>query len=352
MRMDFTVLNGARILITGHTGFKGFWLSRLLRKFGTEVHGISLAPEIGSLFDRAKCEDFASSHFMDVTHQKNLMTQMKKINPDVVIHMAAQPLVRQSYREPILTFNTNVIGSANVLESIRNLENTRGAVVVTSDKVYKNLETGQAYKENDELGGKDPYSASKSATEMVVSAWRNLLSLESDKILISARAGNIIGGGDHSKDRIVPDLIRAFKLGTPAVLRHPNSLRPWQHILDPLMGYVTLISKILRKDDISESYNFGPKEVSKLTVGELAELACKEWGHSASWIRQENHDSLPEANLLWLDSNKANSELLWYPKLNAHEAISWTIEWEKESLTSNVVIAIDNQITKYMELSA
>jgi CDP-glucose 4,6-dehydratase len=170
--------------------------------------------------------------------------------------------------------------------------------------------------------------------------------------LISARAGNIIGGGDHSKDRIVPDLIRAFKLGTPAVLRNPNAIRPWQHVLDPLMGYVTLVSRILRKDEVGESFNFGPNEDSKLTVRELAEYACKEWGNTASWSIQDNHDSLPEANLLWLDSNRAKSELLWSPKLNARNAISWTIEWEKETLTSSVVIAIDNQITKYMELSA
>ncbi len=349
--MDFTALNGARILITGHTGFKGFWLSRLFRKFGTEVHGISLAPEMGSLFYRAKCDDFASSHFLDITQQQDLLKLMKEINPDAVIHMAAQPLVRHSYCEPLLTFNTNVIGTANVLESIRNLENARGAVVVTSDKVYKNLETGQAFREGDELGGKDPYSASKSASEIVVTAWRNLMSLESEKILVSARAGNIIGGGDHSKDRIVPDLIRAFKLGTPAVLRNPKAIRPWLHVLDPLMGYVTLISRILKNDDVSDSFNFGPNEGSRLTVGELAEFASKEWGNTASWIHHENHNLLPEANLLWLDSNKAKSELLWSPKLNARQAIKWTIDWEKETLTSNVVIAIDNQITKYLELS-
>jgi CDP-glucose 4,6-dehydratase len=351
VKMDFAVLDGARILVTGHTGFKGFWLSRLLQKFGTEVHGISLAPELGSLFDRADCADFASSHFLDITRQQDLLKLMKAINPDAVIHMAAQPLVRHSYREPLLTFNTNVIGTANVLESLRNLENARGAVVVTSDKVYKNLETGQAYKENDELGGKDPYSASKSASEMVVSAWRNLMSLESEKILISARAGNIIGGGDHSKDRIVPDLIRAFKLGTPAVLRNPNAIRPWQHVLDPLMGYVTLVSRILRNDNVGESFNFGPNEDSKMTVAELTEFACNEWGNTASWIHQENQDSLPEANLLWLDSNKANNKLLWSPKLNAYKAVSWTVEWEKKTLTSTVEVEIDSQITKYMELS-
>lgn len=350
VRMELKGLDGARILITGHTGFKGFWLSRLLRQFGAKVHGISLAPETGSLFDRAKCEDFASSHFLDITQQQELLTLMKKVNPDAVIHMAAQPLVRRSYREPILTFNTNTMGTANVLESIRRLENVQGAVIVTSDKVYKNLESGQAYKESDELGGKDPYSASKSASEMVVLAWRNLISLESKKILISARAGNIIGGGDHSEDRILPDLIRSFKLGIPAVLRNPNAIRPWQHVLDPLMGYVSLLSKILQNDKISESYNFGPEEDSKLTVGEIADLACLEWGNTKGWTIREDHDSFSEANLLWLDSNKANNELGWSPKLNASEAVSWTVKWEKQSLDSDVLTAIDNQVTNYMEL--
>lgn len=350
VRMELKVLNGSRVLITGHTGFKGFWLSRVLRSFGTEVHGISLTPELGSLFDRAKCGDFSSSSFLDITQQKDLLPLMKRINPDAIIHMAAQPLVLRSYREPILTFNTNVIGTANVLESMRTLGNVRGAIVITSDKVYKNLESGKAYKENDELGGKDPYSASKSACEMVVSAWSNLMSLDSDKTVISARAGNIIGGGDHSHDRILPHLIRSFKLGTPAVLRNPNAVRPWQHVLDPLMGYVTLLSKILNNAEISSSYNFGPFEDSRLKVGELADLACQEWGNTKGWISQANHNLFPEANLLWLDSTKANSELGWFPKLNAREAISWTIDWEKKSLDSDVLNVVDKQIEEYMEL--
>jgi CDP-glucose 4,6-dehydratase len=351
VKMDFAVLDGARILVTGHTGFKGFWLSRLLQKFGTEVHGISLAPELGSLFDRAECEDFASSHFLDITRQQDLLKLMKGINPDAVIHMAAQPLVRRSYREPLFTFNTNVIGTANVLESIRNLERTRGAVVVTSDKVYKNLETGQAYKENSELGGKDPYSASKSASEMVVSAWRHLINLESNKSIVSARAGNIIGGGDHSEDRLVPDLIRAFRSNSPVVIRHPDAVRPWQHVLDPLMGYLKLISRILGHHEVGESYNFGPNEDLRLTVEELVELVCKEWGHTAGWIQQKDRDVLPEAKLLWLNSHKAKSELDWTPKLKVNEAITWTIKWERESANSDVQTTIDNQIAEYMELN-
>ncbi len=350
--MELKELSRARILITGHTGFKGFWLSRLLRKLGSEIHGISLAPEAGSLFDRAKCEDFTSSYFLDITQQQDLQALMKKINPDAVIHMAAQPLVRRSYREPLLTFNTNVIGTANVLESMRSIGNVRGAVIVTSDKVYKNLETGQAYTESDALGGKDPYSASKSASEMVVSAWRNLMSLESEKILISARAGNIIGGGDHSNDRILPDLIRSFKLEVPAVLRNPMAIRPWQHVLDPLMGYVSLVSKILKENNIGDSFNFGPDEDSRLTVGELADLACKEWGNTKGWIHQVTQDSFPEAQLLWLDSSRANSALDWRPKLNASDAVRWTINWEKKILDSDVLTAIDSQITRYLELAS
>ncbi len=349
--MEFKELNGARILITGHTGFKGFWLSRLLRKFGSEIHGISLAPKVGSLFDRAKCEDFASSYFLDITQQQDLLVLMKRINPDAVIHMAAQPLVRHSYREPLLTFSTNVMGTANILESMRKVENARGAVVVTSDKVYKNLETGQAYKEEDELGGKDPYSASKSACEMVVSTWRILMKLESKKMVVSARAGNIIGGGDNSQDRLLPDLIRSFRSGSPATLRCPGSIRPWQHVLDPLVGYVILLSCILKGDDISDSYNFGPNQESKLTVSEIAKLAYQELGGVESWVLQKADQSLPEANLLWLDSSKAIDELGWRPRLNVREAVRWTIKWEKEFQSRGVVWAIDNQIAEYLDLA-
>jgi len=351
VRMELKALDGAKVLITGHTGFKGFWLSRLLQKFGTEVHGISLAPEIGSLFDRASCDDFASSHFLDITQQQDLLSLMKKISPDAIIHMAAQPLVRRSYREPILTFKTNVIGTANILESMRSLKSVLGAVIVTSDKVYKNLESGQAYKENDELGGRDPYSASKAASEMAVSAWRNIMSLESEKILISARAGNIIGGGDHSEDRLIPDLIRSFKLGTPAAIRNPSAIRPWQHALDPLMGYVLLLSRILKSEEISDSYNFGPNDDLNLTVSELAEFACQEWGDTQSWVYQKNHDIFAEAKLLSLDSSKAKRELGWTPKLNTREAVSWTIRWEKESLSSGALAAIDGQIMEYLRLA-
>lgn len=348
--MELKELRGARILITGHTGFKGFWLSRLLRKLGSEIHGISLAPEAGSLYDRAKCEDFTSSYFLDITQQQGLLALMKKINPDAVIHMAAQPLVRRSYREPLLTFNTNVMGTANILESMRMVDNTRGAVVVTSDKVYKNLETGQAYKEEDELGGRDPYSASKSACEMVISTWRILMKLESNKVAVSARAGNIIGGGDHSEDRLLPDLIRSFRSGTPAALRSPGSIRPWQHVLDPLLGYSILLSRILKNDEIGDSYNFGPGQDSKLTVGELAQLACQEWGVTKGWDFKESDQSLPESKLLWLDSSRAIDELDWRPKLNVGEAVRWAIRWEKESQSRGVISAIDNQIAEYLDL--
>lgn len=350
-KMETRIFSGARVLITGHTGFKGFWLSRLLKTFGAEIHGLSLPPEKGSLFDRANSRDLESNSFLDITEKKVLEKTLKDLNPDIVIHLAAQPLVRRSYRDPILTFNTNVMGTANVLESVRNLNNTQGVIIVTSDKVYKYVKTGHAHTEQDELGGHDPYSASKSASEIIVSAWRNLISLESSKVLVSARAGNIIGGGDHSEDRLLPDLIRSFRAGEPAVLRNPHAIRPWQHVLDPLMGYLSIASRILEKKYVSDTYNFGPLTDLQFTVGEIANLACQGWRGNPGWRHQEPEHFYPESMFLWLDSSRACEELGWRPKLSPREAVNWTIRWEQATQYLDVASIVDSQIQDYLELT-
>jgi CDP-glucose 4,6-dehydratase len=266
--------------------------------------------------------------------------------------MAAQPLVRRSYTEPLLTFQTNVLGTANLLECVRLSAKTIGALVVTSDKVYRNLETGRAFIEEDELGGVDPYSASKSAAEMVVTAWREMPKLSTDKLIVSARAGNIIGGGDHAEDRLLPDLIRSFRRGLPAKIRSPKSIRPWQHVLDPIWGYCLLVNRILEGKNISNSYNFGPSVNYQYSVEQIAKWACQYWGDGASWIYESPLELLPESKLLSLNSSKANVELGWNPKLDTRRAVEWTVRWEKERTNANVLLAIDKQIQKYLELKS
>jgi len=348
--MDLQLLSGARILLTGHTGFKGYWLSRILLRLGARVSGISLPPEEGSLFQRFGDKYFDVSEFHDVRNIGELRDSFSRIKPDAVIHLAAQPLVRRSYREPLLTFQTNVLGTANVLEVSRDLDCIRGVVVVTSDKVYKNLETGQAYVEEDPLGGKDPYSASKSATEMVVTSWQQLVKLDSKQEIVSARAGNIIGGGDHSEDRLLPDLIKSFRSNQAAVLRNPDAVRPWQHVIDPLFGYITLLNAFFKSQKTSSSYNFGPKVDSSYTVRQLADFACKEWGSGATWVHQESNTELPESKLLLLDSSRALKELAWQAKIDTREAVKLTVQWEKEVLRNDSISLMDKQIDGFLEL--
>lgn len=350
MTAIFRALQDARILITGHTGFKGTWLSRLLNHLGAYAYGVSLAPEQNSLFSRTNGVQFVESYFEDITEFGKLADTLKAISPDLIIHMAAQPLVRRSYKEPIMTFRTNVLGTAHVLELVRSINTAKGVLVVTSDKVYRNLEEGKAFSEEDALGGSDPYSASKSATEMVVTAWREIFNLESAKIIVSARAGNIIGGGDYSEDRLLPDLLRSFRQGNPAVIRNPQAVRPWQHVLDPLWGYLIIASRMLTELPVSNAYNFGPLKQKILNVGQVSDLACQLWGPNASWTTESSKMNLPESKLLFLNSTKARQELDWLPLISQSEAVEWTIKWEKEVDRSSAIEAMDNQISEYLEL--
>ncbi len=342
-------LKGRRILLTGHTGFKGSWLIRILNCFGAKVFGISLEPENGSLFNKIPERSLARSDYFDLADICRVKQTFEEIQPDVVIHMAAQPLVRRSYRQPILTFHTNVMGTAHVLEAARQTQSVQGVLVVTSDKVYKNLESDRGYKEDDSLGGTDPYSASKAAAEIVAMAWRNIFGIESNRRIVTARSGNIIGGGDHSEDRLLPDLIRSFKANEVAQIRNPKALRPWQHVLDPLFGYLQIAEQILAGTLKHDSYNFGPDETSKLNVGELADLACRIWGEGAVWESALHSDDMPETKLLWLDSGRARADLNWICSLNAEKAVKWTIDWEKQAKKIEAVSAIDAQIKKYLE---
>lgn len=339
---------GKKILITGHTGFKGAWLARILVLAGANVYGVALEPEKDALYSKIEDIGIKESSFIDIRNASALTDYFSERKFDGVFHLAAQPLVIRSYAEPIETFETNVIGTANLLHSIMTQEASPWVVVVTTDKVYKNVEKMDGYSENEPLGGKDPYSASKAATEMVVSAWQNLGAMQNPIFeVIAVRAGNVIGGGDTAKNRLIPDLIRGFHSKTKTVIRYPNSIRPWQHVLDPLSGYLTIGSRLMAGKSISPAFNFGPGDESKLTVLQMAEFACDQWKENKGIEIKEDKNVLPESGLLWLSSKLAVEELGWTNRFEAKEAIRWTIEWERESMNSTPLEALDIQVNAF-----
>ena len=341
---------GKKILVTGHTGFKGTWLSRTLILAGAEVHGLALAPEIGSIHSQINDLGILSSTILDIRNRENVNSYFVDMKFDGVFHLAAQPLVLKSYQEPIETFNTNVMGTVHILDSIINNDSAEWIVVITTDKVYKNIEVEDGYSEEDALGGRDPYSASKSATEMVVNAWKAIAEYKKSKLVICvARAGNVIGGGDVAKDRLMPDLIRSFYGNFPVVIRNPNSLRPWQHVLDPISGYLKIAQKLISKKYVAPAYNFGPTDNSKMNVESMVKAACSMWEGNAGYVIEFNAHKAPESKLLWLSSERANLELDWKNKLDAILAIRWTIDWEQESHKSDAKKAIDFQIKEFFE---
>jgi len=340
--------SGKKILITGHTGFKGAWLSRILVLAGADVFGLALEAETNSLFDVAGDLGLKESTILDIRDRNAVENYFTTHRFDGIFHLAAQPLVRRSYKEPVETFDTNVMGTAHILNAAVNNKATRWAVAITTDKVYRNVEKLGGYSEDEPLGGKDPYSASKAATEMVVSAWQTIASHGEEKISIaSARAGNVIGGGDTAEDRLIPDLIRGFHAGEKTIIRNPESIRPWQHVLDPLNGYLTMGSALIAGRAISRAYNFGPGEESKLTVAQMAEYACTQWAGSKGLDIQIDPHAVHESGLLWLSSELATKELGWSNRFEAHEAIRWTIDWEKESMQSSPLEALDRQIIEF-----
>jgi CDP-glucose 4,6-dehydratase len=339
-----------KILITGHTGFKGTWIARTLVLAGAEVHGLALSPELGSIFSRIEDLGLQSSTILDIRNRKEVDNYFLHNKFDGIFHLAAQPIVLKSYEEPIETFETNVMGTAHLLDSIINNESAEWVLVITTDKVYKNIEVQEGYCEEDALGGKDPYSASKSATEMVIEAWRSIAEHKKSKVVLcAARAGNVIGGGDVAKDRLVPDLIRSFFENIPAVIRNPNSLRPWQHVLDPISGYLKIGQRLMSKKVIATAYNFGPGDESKLNVESMAKIACSIWGGGSGYVVNSDPNQPSESVLLWLSSERAHHDLGWKNELDASTAIKWTIDWERESRKTDALTAIDSQINEYFE---
>lgn len=335
------IFKNKRIFLTGHTGFKGSWLLNWLHLLGGEVKGYALAPEDGnSLYNLISGDKLCESVIADVCDAEKLKKEILLFQPDFIFHLAAQPLVRLSYEIPVHTFSVNAIGTANLLDTLRELKKACTVVMITTDKVYNNLEKDHYYSESDALGGYDPYSASKACAELIIESYRKSFfnpGKYSDhlKSVSTARAGNVIGGGDWAKDRLIPDIIRALQIGEEVIIRNPNSIRPWQHVLEPLYGYL-LLAAHQQQDPVnfSRSYNFGPVKDDQLNVEGLVKVAVKSWGNG-SFKYADTKNELHEAGLLQLDINRAINELGWKPKMDSYNAIDTTIQWYKNILVNN-----------------
>lgn len=315
------------VLVTGHTGFKGTWLTLLLEELGVEVVGYSLPSEADSLYDRSGREGKIFEEFADVRDLNSVQNFILQSKPVAIIHLAAQPLVIESYKSPRDTFETNVLGTVNLLDSAFKFSQIKAFISITTDKVYKNDNCGVAFKESDALSGKDPYSASKVGSEAAIAAWQQIAKSLGGPKVVAARAGNVIGGGDWAKDRLIPDLIRGFSRGEVVNVRNPMSTRPWQHVLDPLIGYLLTLQEVLNGSNV-ESINFGPAETS-LAVSEVVEIAKKSWGESANVNLESSADSVYEASKLELSSRLAKEMLDWDPVWSQRSAVQSTTEWWK-----------------------
>jgi len=346
---------GRKVLVTGHTGFKGAWLCAALRLLGADVKGYSLPPDQpNGLFELLEPLQPVASVLADIRDRDRLRREVLDFAPDFIFHLAAQPLVRRSYAIPSETFEVNVVGTANLLEAANALPGSCTIVVITTDKVYENKESDILYTESDALGGYDPYSASKACTELVVQSFRSSFFnvhqyAQHGKAVASARAGNVIGGGDWNEDRIIPDIVRSLQKGEAIPVRNPHAVRPWQHVLEPIAGYLQLGARLhAQPRDYSQAYNFGPAPDDHLSVKELVETAIRSWGEG-SWIDQSDPGQPHEAGLLKLSIQKALAELDWRPRLNAATAIDWTIRWYREPLATQADFAL-RQIKDYFAL--
>ena len=341
---------GKKVFLTGHTGFKGTWLSRILLLAGTDVTGYSLeAPTNPSIFELTNTASQIKSIIGDIRDAEKLKSAMSEAKPEIVLHLAAQPIVRTSYQDPVGTYETNVMGTVNILEAVRDTSTVKSFVNITTDKVYKNKEWFWGYRENEELCGFDPYSNSKSCSELVTYSYANSFFTDNTSPAVStARSGNVIGGGDYAKDRIIPDCIRAVENGNEIILRNPNSTRPYQHVLECLRGYLMLAKAQYEDKSFAGNYNFGPDDESCVTTGELATLFCTSWGNDATWKNVCEVNAPHEANFLKLQCEKAKNILKWYPQWGIKQAIEKIVEWEKAVQNGTAAAEItDKQIKDY-----
>jgi len=339
---------GKRVFLTGHTGFKGSWMSRVLIDFGAKLTGYSLEPPTEpNLFDLAGIKDKMRSLTGDVRDFDRLKEAVNEAKPDIVIHMAAQPIVRNSYKEPRYTYETNVMGTVNLLECVRQSDCVKSVINVTTDKVYKNNEWLWGYREIDSLDGYDPYSNSKSCSELVTHSYKNSFFNDRNIAVSTARAGNVIGGGDFAADRIIPDCVRAIQQGEPIIVRNPDSTRPYQHVLEPIMAYLMVAEKQYSNMNFADWYNIGPDDCDCVTTGEIADMFCVQWGSGARW-ENKNTVGPHEANFLKLDCSKVKSTFGWKPVWRIGHAIEKTCEWTKAWFYNyDIQNIMDRQIDEY-----
>ena len=347
--LDF--FKNKKILITGSTGFKGSWLSYLLSSIGANVYGYALKPDSLSNFNILQIEKKINQYYADIRNRDKLKSIFNNVKPEIVFHLAAQAIVKESYIDPINTFETNVIGSTNLLDCVLHSDSVRSLVYITSDKCYENKEWIWGYRENDELGGKDPYSSSKASAELIFNSYLNSFPFKSkNKGIASARAGNVIGGGDFSIDRIVPDCIRSVESQKTLNMRNPNSTRPWQHVLEPLSGYMKLSKTLYNNPDFSGSWNFGPKPSEIGSVEKLARGILSYFSDARIDISEEDSEHY-ESKLLQLNCDKANSLLDWHPRWDLNQTINQTAIWYKNYIDNKDMSKITtNQINEYFDI--
>ena len=346
--VDLDFFKNKRVLLTGHTGFKGTWMSRILVEAGAELTGYSFeAPTQPNLFEMADVANRMKSVIGDIRDLGTLQHLFNEIQPEIVIHMAAQPLVRDSYQRPVYTYETNVMGTVNVLECVRLTKSVVSFLNVTTDKVYYNNEWEWGYRENEPLNGYDPYSNSKSCSELVTQSYKNSFFMNREIAISTARAGNVIGGGDFADDRIIPDCVRAVRKRQNIIVRNKQSIRPYQHVLEPVMAYLMIVKEQYENQSLQGCYNVGPNETDCISTGKLVDMFCTKWGEGARWIDQ--YDNGPhEANFLKLDCSKLKHTFGWKPTWNVSDAMEKTVEWTKVYLQNgDVTEVMDRQIKEF-----
>ncbi len=343
--IDLTFFKGKNIFVTGHTGFKGSWLCKILIDLGANVTGYSLKPNtFQSLFEITEIENKMNSVIGDIRDLKKLKIAFDEAKPEIVFHLAAQPIVRESYENPVYTYETNVMGTVNILECVRNSDTVKSFLNVTTDKVYKNMELNRGYKEDEFLDGHDPYSNSKSCSELVTHSYKTSFLKAKDVRVSTARAGNVIGGGDFAKDRIIPDCVRAAKAKKTIFVRNPNSIRPFQYVLEPIFAYLMIAERQYEDESYSGYYNVGPDDEDCITTGKLTDLFCKYWGENLKW-NSGFVDGPAEANFLKLDCSKIKKTFNWQPTWNVEKAVEKTVEFAK---TENKINCMDKQINEFI----
>lgn len=352
---DIRFWKNKKVLITGHTGFKGSWMSQVLIMAEAEVTGYALAaPTNPSLFDICKLDERMNSITGDIRDIEHLMKVFAEVQPEIVIHMAAQPIVRDSYKDPVYTYETNVMGTVNVLEAVRNCQSVRSFINVTTDKVYLNKEWQWGYRENEELNGYDPYSNSKSCSELVTSSYKNSFFQNRDIAITTCRAGNVIGGGDFANDRIIPDCIRAVQNGQEIIVRNPYSTRPYQHVLEPVIAYLMIAQAQYENPSLAGNYNVGPDDADCWTTGQLVTVFCDKWNqeNGSNLVWKNVHDGGPhEANFLKLDCSKLKATFGWKPRWNIEKTMEKIVEWSKCYLTNNdVILCMKEQIEEFVNI--